>query len=679
MSESGAKQALRIALVGNPNTGKSSVFNRLTGLNQKVSNYPGITVDKLSGLCKLSDRALAEVVDLPGTYSLHPNGEDERVVYRALVHPREEDRMDAVIGIADGTNLKRHLFLFTQVLDLGIPSVLVVTMHDEMRLRGQSVDFEALGKALGGIEVIPVNGRTGAGLDRVKEAVLRARAVPVSAERFFQPRKKGAAWIDEALRVSGSRTEYEAWLWATEPSAPGANAWVETQGASPDRLRVDETVQRYSALHRLLKPLQHVDPGKDLTRSARIDRVLTHPLWGGLTLMVVLFFLFQAVFFWAEGPMNAIDAFFSHLGARVESEFPAGAFTELVANGIVPGVAGVLMFLPQIALLFFFIALLEESGYMARVVFMLDRVLRPFGLSGKSVVPMVSANACAIPAIMAARNIENPRERLLTVLVTPFMTCSARLPVYTVLIALVIPKVAFGPFDARALVLFALYALGFATALGASMLVKRFIPTGTSAPFLLELPRYRLPLVRNLWNTVFQKSRSFVSEAGKIILAISILLWFLANYGPLSSAEMDALNPAQRLEQSYIGHIGHAIEPAIRPLGYDWKVGIALLSSFAAREVFVGTMATIYAVGSDDLGTVREHMAQEINPVTGEPFFTFAVGISLMLFYAFAMQCLSTFAVVKKETGGWKWPILQMLGMTAFAYLVSFVAYQILA
>jgi ferrous iron transport protein B len=675
---SDAKRALRIALVGNPNTGKSSVFNRLTGLSQKVSNYPGITVDKLSGLAKLSATALAEIIDLPGTYSLHPNGEDERVVYQALVNPSESERADVVIGIADGTNLKRHLFLFTQVLDLGLPAVLVVTMHDEMRLRGQSVDFEALGAALGGVEVIPVNGRTGLGLDRVKEAVLRAKPVPVS-DRFFQPRKKGAAWLDEAIALSGSKTEYAAWLWATEPPEFGALAWVQQRGAASDRLRVDETVQRYSALHRLLKPLLHLDPGKDLTRSARIDRVLTHPLWGGLTLIAVLFLLFQAVFFWAEGPMNAIDAYFSQLGAWAESVLPAGAFTELVANGIVPGVSGVLMFLPQIALLFFFIALLEESGYMARVVFMLDRVLRPFGLSGKSVVPMVSANACAIPAIMAARNIENPRERLLTILVTPFMTCSARLPVYTVLIALVIPKVAFGPFDARAFVLFALYALGFVVALGASSLVKRFVPVGASAPFLLELPRYRLPLVQNLWNTVFQKSRSFVSEAGKIILAISILLWFLANYGPLSSAEMDQLDPAQRLEQSYIGRIGHAVEPAIRPLGYDWKVGIALLSSFAAREVFVGTMATIYAVGTDDLGTVREHMAQEINPDTGEPFFNLAVGVSLMLFYAFAMQCLSTFAVVKKETGGWKWPLIQMAGMTAFAYVVSFVAYQILA
>ena len=673
-----SKRALRIALVGNPNTGKSSVFNRLTGLNQKVSNYPGITVDKRSGLAKLADHALAEVIDLPGTYSLHPNGQDERVVYEALVNPSEADRPDVVIGIADGTNLKRHLYLFTQVLDLGWPAVLVVTMHDEMRLRGQSVDFEELGKALGGVEVIPVNGRTGVGLERVKEAILRAQPLPVSA-RFFQPQKKGAAWLDEALSLSKSRTAYGAWLWATEPTDLGEKAWVESKGGSPNRLRVDETVQRYSALHHLLKPLQRVDPGKDLTRSARIDRVLTHPVWGGMMLLVVLFVLFQAVFFWAEGPMNAIDRYFSGLGAWAEGALPSGAFTELVANGIVPGVAGVLMFLPQIALLFFFIALLEESGYMARVVFMLDRVLRPFGLSGKSVVPMVSANACAIPAIMAARNIENPRERLLTILVTPFMTCSARLPVYTVLIALVIPKVAFGPFDARAFVLFALYAVGFLTALGASALVKRFIPTGTTAPFLLELPRYRLPLVRNLWNTVFEKSRSFVAEAGKIIVAISILLWFLANYGPLTQGEMEALDPAQRLEQSYIGRIGHAIEPAIRPLGYDWKVGIALLSSFAAREVFVGTMATIYAVGTDDLGTVREHMAREINPETGEPFFNLAVGVSLMLFYAFAMQCLSTFAVVKKETGGWKWPILQMVGMTAFAYLVSFLAYQILA
>ena len=401
---SDAKRALRIALVGNPNTGKSSVFNRLTGLSQKVSNYPGITVDKLSGLAKLSATALAEIIDLPGTYSLHPNGEDERVVYQALVNPSESERADVVIGIADGTNLKRHLFLFTQVLDLGLPAVLVVTMHDEMRLRGQSVDFEALGAALGGVEVIPVNGRTGLGLDRVKEAVLRAKPVPVS-DRFFQPRKKGAAWLDEAIALSGSRTEYAAWLWATEPPEFGALAWVQQRGAASDRLRVDETVQRYSALHRLLKPLLHLDPGKDLTRSARIDRVLTHPLWGGLTLIAVLFLLFQAVFFWAEGPMNAIDGYFSQLGAWAESVLPAGAFTELVANGIVPGVSGVLMFLPQIALLFFFIALLEESGYMARVVFMLDRVLRPFGLSGKSVVPMVSANACAIPAIMAARNI----------------------------------------------------------------------------------------------------------------------------------------------------------------------------------------------------------------------------------------------------------------------------------
>ena len=670
------KRALRIALVGNPNSGKSSLFNLLTGLHQKVSNYPGITVERRTGLVRWGKTALAELIDLPGTYSLHPTSEDERVVYQALVSPTPEEVPDVIVGVVDGTNIKRHLYLFTQVLDLGMPAVLAITMTDEMERRGQDVDKSVLEKALG-IEIIFVNGRSGEGVESLKEAVLRAKP-STTMGTFFNPQKKGSPWMKAAQEESELITPYGAWLWATEPSAEGS-IWVELRDFSANRLRVDETVQRYSELHRVVKKGIKIHPEKDRRLSAKIDRVLTHPFYGGVVLLTVLFILFQAVFFWAEGAMNTIDFFFSRITSFVESQWHPGLFTDLVANGIVPGVAGVLMFLPQIALLFLFISLLEESGYMARVVFMMDKILRPFGLSGKSVVPMVSGTACAIPAIMATRTIENPRERLLTLLVTPFMTCSARLPVYTILIALVIPKTTFGPFDARGFVLLALYLLGFLGALGAAAIAHRFLPQSKNVPFLLEMPRYRMPHIRNVWITVWGKSKSFVTEAGKIIVAISILLWGLASFGPLPLEEMKALPPAERLENSFIGHVGQAMEPAIAPLGYDWKIGIAILSSFAAREVFVGTMATIYAVGSDDIGTVREHMARERNPDTGEPFFTLPVGISLMLFYAFAMQCLSTFAVVKKETNSWFWPIFQTVAMTSFAYIVSWIAFQILS
>lgn len=699
----GGRKALKVALVGNPNTGKSSLFNALTGLNQKVSNYPGITVEKKTGFSKLDKTAIAEMVDLPGTYSLHPSSVDEEVVVRTLTEPQNVDRPDAIVAVADATNLKRNLYLFTQVLDLGLPTILVLNMVDQVHRKGIEIDVEKLEHAFG-VKVVLVNARKGEGIDVLKKSIIEL--THELRPPIFDVRSFAANYAESARKILGYNGDYTAWLIATqvdELSYLSAEKKDEIEqltlrsNIDTKKLRIKETIQRYKIVNDLLKEAVTVNPNLDRSWTGRLDRIITHKVYGVAILLGLLFLIFQAIFSWAELPMNLIDTVFSELSIYIRDTMEPGALTDLIADGIIPGVAGVVIFLPQIFILFTFITLMEETGYMARVVFLMDKLMKRFGLSGKSVVPLISGTACAIPAIMATRNIESWKERLITIFVTPFTTCSARLPVYTVLIGLVIPAKSYFGINLQGIVLMFMYFIGFATALGSSWLMSKLLPARSNSHLIVEMPAYRMPLYKNVLLTIWNKGKSFVTNAGKIIIAISIILWVMASNGPndhfteaeryvseqegsseLSEEELVGEVESYRLEHSYVGYLGRAIEPAIRPLGYDWKIGIALISSFAAREVFVGTMATIYSVGSDDEKTVMEYMDQEINPETGGRFFTLPVGMSLLMFYAFAMQCMSTFAIVRKETNSWTWPILQAVFMTAFAYFVSLLTYQIL-
>lgn len=668
------KRALRVALVGRPNTGKSSLFNRLTGLNQKVGNYPGVTMEKHVGLAKIGAGALAEVVDLPGVYSLHPSSDDERVVMQALTTQLDDERSDVVVGLADGTNLKTCLFVFTQVLDLGFPAVLAVTMVDEMERRGAQLDLPALESALG-VRVVPVNSRTGMGFDQLQEAILAAK--PSTQGPFFQPAGAHLPWLQKKQECIGAGLTYRAWLDGL--SDPDFAESVRESGRTPERARADEAIQRYRWVNQWLRKVYHYDPVRDRRAAARFDRLVVHPVWGSVLLFGVLFVLFQALFYGASVPMDAIDGGIANLAEWLHSALPSGFINHFVTSGLLPGIAGVLIFLPQIALLFFFIALLEETGYMARVVFIMDRFMRPFGLSGKSVVPLVSGTACAIPALMSTRNMESARERWLAIAVTPFMTCSARLPVYALIIGLVVPNTPWLGISLQGLTLFGLYALGFGAALLGSSVLNRWVPQQKAAHFLMEMPPYRRPIVRNIATAVWTRSRSFVVEAGKIIVSISVVLWFLANSGPKGLPDFSASYEPMPIEESYLGSIGRGIQPVLAPLGYDWKISVAIASSFVAREVFVGTMATLYSVDGDDIAPVRARMADEINPDTGKPYFNLAVGVSLLVFYAFALQCMSTLAVVVRETRSWRFALIQFASYAVVAYAAAWVAFRLIS
>jgi ferrous iron transport protein B len=693
---------INVALIGNPNTGKTSVFNALTGLNQKVGNYPGITVEKKEGICKLPRGVKAHILDLPGTYSLNASSIDENLVIELLLNKNDKDFPDVAVLISDVENLKRNLLLFTQIKDLKIPTILVINMSDRMVRKGITLNLPLLEQHLH-TNIALISTRTNIGIQHLKDLINNYKNL--SLEPCLDTSTIDEDYFKRLKKAFPNQDLYKLWLVITQDVNFGKMTRQEldisefkTKSDSElKRLQLKETIKRYQFINNLLKEGQTIDASKAIGLREKFDRILTHKVWGYVIFFVILLTIFQAIYDWAIVPMDFIDTSFASLADWVKTTLPPGIFTNLVAEGIIAGIGGVVIFIPQIAFLFLFISVLEESGYMSRVVFLMDRVMRRFGLSGKSIVPLIAGTACAIPAIMSTRNIENWKERLITILVTPFTTCSARLPVYLIIIALVIPEGRFLGLSYQALTLMLLYLIGFGMAVFSAYILDKILKTNHKTFFVIEMPSYKIPLLKNVVITVIEKTKTFVFEAGKIILAISIILWVLASYGPgkqfnnaetIISAEYQNLNDteledkiaAHKLEYSYIGIIGKTIEPAIKPLGYDWKIGIALVTSFAAREVFIGTLATIYSVGSADgkqVDTIKNKMAAEVYS-DGTKVFTLASGISLLLFYAFAMQCMSTLAIVKRETNTWKWPLSQLFGMSSIAYIIALIAFQLL-
>ena len=645
----------KIALVGNPNTGKTSLFNALTGLNQHVGNFPGVTVDKKSGNLKIDNHTL-ELIDLPGTYSVYPRSMDEKVVYDIFSSNTHPDYPDAVCIVVDASNLERNLLLFTQIYELGLPTMLVLNMSDVAFRKGKKLDVELFQQAFPEASIVQTNARLGMGLDRFKKAL--SLGLPDRTKTEFK-----LIDVDDL----DSQTK--------------------------------DTERRFQEIQGLLSDVQTIE-NKSINQKKvnKLDTLFVHPIWGYGLFLLMLMALFQLIFSIASYPMDLIDMAFGNLSAWVQTSMSEGVLTDLIANGIIPGIGGVVIFVPQIILLFLFLGILEETGYMSRVVFIMDKLMRPFGLNGKSVVPLLSSAACAIPGVMASRTISNWKERLITILVAPLMSCSARIPVFTLLISLVIPKkIIFGFINLQGLTFFGLYALGIVSALLISIVLKWTIKSKETSMLMLELPDLRLPRWKNVIITVFDKAKIFLLDAGKVIIAISIVLWALGTYGPSEKtnnaiksislpkiktkqalAEYDKQVAAVKFENSYIGILGKTIEPVIKPLGYDWKIGISLITSFAAREVFVGSMATIYSVEADDEETksLLSKMKEAKND-QGATIYTLASGLSLMVFYVYAMQCMATFAVVKRETKSWKWPIIQLVYMGILAYVASWIVFQI--
>ena len=699
-------KTIKVALVGNPNTGKTSLFNQLTGLKQKVGNYPGITVEKKTGISKLSEAISATIVDLPGTYSINPNTIDENIVLRTLLDKNHEDYPEVIVVVADIENIKRNLLLFSQLKDLQIPTILVLNMSDQLKRKGINIDVETLKKELK-TDVVLISARKNIGIKSLKNSILNHEHLNTKPLAVISDRID-AEFFKKIKEKFPNYPLYQSWLNITQAENLNILKGDDKKKVlefrkDPEKLKAlqhKETILRYKQINDILKKTYKRDVSKATDLRSRLDKILTHKIYGYVIFALILLVIFQSVFDWASTPMDFIDESFANLSNWVKVVLPSGKFTDLIAEGVIPGIGGIVIFIPQIAILFLFVAVLEETGYMSRVVFLMDKIMRKYGMSGKSVVPLISGTACAIPAIMAARNINGWKERLITILVTPFTTCSARLPVYAIIIALIIPQKHFlGIFSLQGLTLLALYFVGFVSALSSGYLLNKTLRLKSSSFFVIEMPNYKIPSLKNTLITVIEKTKEFVFGAGKIILAISIILWFLASNGPsdfknaeaivkketvnknIDSDEFQQYLASYKLEHSYIGIMGKTIEPIIKPLGYDWKVGIALIASFAAREVFVGTLATIYSVGNDDENntTIKQSMAAEINPKTGKKQFNFPVGMSLLVFYAFAMQCMGTLAIVKRETNSWKWPFLQLFGMGLLAYIASFITYTVLS
>ena len=703
------RSSLHIAFVGNPNSGKSSLFNSLTGLKQKVGNFPGVTVDKKTGTSIISETLSATIIDLPGTYSLYPKRHDEWVAYKVLLDQDKEVKADIIVLIADASNLKRNLLFCSQIIDLKLPVVVALSMMDIAKRKNIQVDIAGLERELG-VPVIPVNARKNKGLKELRKAIGQTaeNLYKTPARDFINSNALNADAVKEVQKYFPRFSDYKSVHYLInhenfllDDSMQDIIEKIEIKNKfNPTRTQAEEILQRYARIkHIMQQTVIEADPLQKALFTERLDNLLLHRVWGYAILISVLLLLFQSIFWLAQYPMDAIEWSFAKLGGFLGNIISEGWFGDLLINGALAGLSGIMIFVPQIMILFGLITLLEDTGYMARISFLTDKLMRKAGLNGKSVMPMISGLACAVPAIMSARNIENKKERLITILCTPLMSCSARIPVYTILIALIIPKKSLlGFISLQGLVMLALYLLGTLMAFFSAYILKWFIKSKERSFFILELPVYREPRWKNIFYTMIEKAKVFVFDAGKIIMVISLLLWFLCTYGPkqkMQSASIKyenliAKDPSRvveyekerktsLLENSYAGTLGKAIEPVIKPIGYDWKIGIALITSFAAREVFVGTMATLYSVGEtkdQDNATLRQKMQAAVKP-DGSKVYDLATGLSLLVFYVLAMQCMSTLAVVKRETRSWKWPIIQLLYMTGLAYLFSWIVYTI--
>lgn len=698
-----------IALIGNPNSGKSSLFNLLTGLNQKVGNFPGVTVEKKEGGFTLPNKQHCIVLDLPGTYSLYPRRSDEWVSYKQLMTPEKGESIDLAVVVVDASNLRRNLLYVSQVIDLKIPVVVALTMVDLAKKRGIKIDVDCLSREMQ-VPVVLVNARTGKGIEQLKSTVAQMLNIEVTGQDFFPIEDLAKEAIGEVRELIPTLGNYGAIHHLINHESfelefgiqDKIEAIEEKYKFNHTKIQAEDIQLRYQKIRQvMLKSVEEESIEKRKMFSEQLDHFFLHRTWGYLIMGVVLFILFQSVFWVAEYPMNLIESGVGMLGGWLGSILPSGWIADIVVNGVLAGLGGILVFVPQIMILFGLITLLEDTGYMARISFLSDRIMRRVGLNGKSVMPMIGGFACAVPAIMSARNIENKKERLLTIMVTPFMSCSARLPVFTILASMVVPnRNIFGIFSLQGLVLMGLYVLGIVIALLVSYVMNLFIKIKEKSFFILELPVYRQPRWKNIIYTMIEKAKVFVFDAGKVIMIISLFLWAFSSFGPtekrnkieenyailikndpVNENKYQAEKSSALLENSYAGIMGRSIEPVIRPLGYDWKIGIALITSFAAREVFVGTMATLYSVGEnadENSETLRNKMSAA-KRADGSPVYTTATGYSLLIFYLLAMQCMSTLAVVKRETGSWKWPIIQLIYMTGLAYLLSFIAYQLLS
>lgn len=673
------KNKKQILLVGNPNVGKSTLFNSLCNRKQKTGNYAGVTVASLSGNYTYKNEEV-EITDLPGSYSIYPTSEDEAIFSRYLI--QEQENYAGVLYIADAINMKRSLLLFQQIQDLGIPILMVVNQIDEAEKRGIKINTDALSKKLN-VDILRTNAKEHLGIEEVREAIFNNQFKKSSQSSFEIPIEQRGL-VHKIAENTKDHNLYKIWTLLAADTYLGKieriNEIISQEDAKcnvPKRLQIQETVRRYQNIDKIISETTEKTPQKKQLLTEKLDRILVHPIWGYLVFLLILLIIFQSVFFLAEYPMNWIEGAFSWLSDFSGENLPEGPINSLISNGIVPGIGGIVIFAPQIGILLYFLYLLEDSGYMARVIFLMDRFLRPFGLNGKSIVPLVSGTACAIPAIMSTRNIENIKERLITILVTPFMTCSARLPVYSIIIGLIIPDENFYGIKYRALALLAMYLLGFGMSLFSSLILKNLIKTKVKSFLVMDLPTYKMPLFGYDFKLVLGKVWEFITGAGKVIFAVSIILWTLSYFGPSEKTNQTIASDV-KLEQSYLGKIGRSMEPAIAPLGYDWKMGISILTSFAAREVFVGTLSTLYSLDEEaPEGRLIEKMRLDVHP-NGEKVFSFATGVSILLFYAFAMQCISTIAVVYKETRSLKWTMLQSCAMTILAYFSALVAYQIL-
>lgn len=692
------KSPVRIALVGNPNIGKTTLFNKLCGLNHRTGNYPGVTVDKKKGTTKHNGHTI-EVMDLPGINSLYPKSKDEELVVKYLLDRKNDNYPDKFVLVVSALNLKKNLYLLDQVKDLNIPIILAVNMIDLAEKRGVFINYETLSTHFG-VPVVPISAKKNKGLDILKSIVLNDVEVVQRQSHFIQESDKDI--LNQFREIAFDKNDYKVFLRLTQrlddnPQLGQAkDVFIREHEVNLRMLRKNASILRYKFVNEGLKKALKIDKTKAIDFTSRADRFLMHPVWGQVIFVLVLLMVFQAIFWLASYPMDWIDVGFSNLAEWSSSTLPEGYLSSLITEGLIPGIGGVVIFVPQITILFLLFSLLEESGYMSRIVFLNDKLMQRFGMSGKSIVPMISGMACAIPAIMAARTIENSRERLITILVTPLLTCSARIPVYVLVIALVIPdEAAVGIFNAQGLALMGMYLLGVLMTFVVAFVLKGIMKPTYKSYLLMELPEYLVPDLKNVLVRVWTNVKSFLWDAGKIIVATAIILFVLAtnggedyqnaeqyvneNFAELSEDEQSVYLSSYQIEKSYLGQIGKTIEPVIKPLGYDWKIGISIVTSLAAREVFVGTISVIYAIDSEETTTIRDRLKNEVNPNTGKPVFGVATSISLLIFYAFALQCMSTVAVTYKETKSIKWTAIQFGYMTTLAYFAALIAYQILS